>query len=98
MEAVNGIDLKLGKIVKRVRENYRAAFSYTENLRAEIISRCDNAASGARLIDAIINNDLLPDISAAFLGQTMQGHELESVVADVKDHSFVYDFKIREEK
>ena len=98
-EALNSIiDLKLGKIVKRVRENYRAAFSYTENLRAEIISRCDNAASGARLIDAIINNDLLPDISAAFLGQTMQGHELESVVADVKDHSFVYDFKIREEK
>ena len=98
-EALNRIiDLKLGKIVRRVRENYRALFSYTENLRAEIISRCDNAASGARLIDAIVNNDLLPDLSAAFLEQIMQGHELESVSADVKDHRFVYDFKIREGK
>lgn len=96
-EALNHIvDLKLKKIVKRVKENYRAEFTYTQELRDEIISRCDNAASGARLIDAIVNNDLLPEISMSFLEQTMEGHELESVSADAKDGKFIFDFKVKE--
>ncbi len=89
------VDLKLNKIVKRVRENYKATFSYTQALRDEIISRCNNVASGARLIDAIVNNDLLPDLSAKFLERTMEGLELESIEADAKDGKFVYTFKDR---
>lgn len=96
-EALNLIvDLKLKKIVKRVKENYRATLNCTQELRDEIISRCNNAASGARLIDAIVNNDLLPDISAAFLEQVMAGKELVSVKADAKDHKFVYEFECKE--
>lgn len=96
-DALNHIvDLKLKKIVKRVKENYRAEFTYSQALRDEIISRCNNAASGARLIDAIVNNDLLPDISAAFLEQIMKGKELKTVSADAKDGKFVYNFECKE--
>ena len=90
------IDLKLKKIVKRVKENYRAEFTFTQALRDEIISRCNNVASGARLIDAIINNDLLPDISANFLEHSMEGKELAAVEADAKDGKFIYNFTDRE--
>lgn len=97
-DALNHIvDLKLKKIVKRVKENYRAELEYSQALRDEIISRCNNAASGARLIDAIVNNDLLPDISAAFLEQIMEGKELKSVKADAKDGKFVYSFECKED-
>ena len=93
----NIIDLKLAKVVKRVKENYKAELTYTDNVRNEIIRRCNNTASGARLIDAIINNDLLPEISAAFLRNTMEGHTLKKAVVDAKDERFTYEFENKEE-
>lgn len=86
------IDLKLNKIRKRVMEGYHAELTCTQALRDEIIRRCDNAASGARLIDAVISNDLLPDISEKFLEVTMEGKELASVKADAADGKFVFEF------
>jgi type VI secretion system protein VasG len=91
------IDAKLSKIVKRVRETYKAALTYTDAVKDEIIRRCDNAASGARLIDAIVSNTLLPEISAEFLRYTMDGKELKAAAIDVKENDFVYDFDVKDE-
>ncbi|MDR1430213.1 MAG: hypothetical protein LBI85_07960, partial [Spirochaetaceae bacterium] len=63
----------------------------------EIIRRCDNAASGARLIDSIINNSILPEISAEFLRNTMEGHILKRALIDVKDEQFTYSFENKED-
>lgn len=90
------IDLKLGKVRRRIRENYRAETEYTDEVRNEIIRRCNNVASGARLIDAIINNDLLPEISAEFLRSTMEGHVLKKVVIGAADEKFTYSFENKE--
>lgn len=96
-KAINRIiDLKLNKVVKRVREKYRAEFICQQGLRDEIIRRCDNVASGARLIDAVINNDLLPDVSAKFLEFAMAGKELAKITADASDGKFVFEFTERE--
>ena len=91
------IDLKLNKVVKRIKENYNAEMVYDEALRNEIVSRCDNIASGARLIDAVINNDLLPDISAEFLRNTMEGKVMKSINVSVKDGSFIYNYTFKED-
>lgn len=91
------IDLKLGKIKKRVRENYRAELAATDAVKDEIIRRCDNAASGARLIDAVISNSILPEISAEFLRNIMEGHTLKRALIDVKDEQFTYSFENKEE-
>lgn len=91
------IDLKLAKVQKRVKENYKAELVYTDAVRDEIIRRCNNVASGARLIDAIVNNDLLPEISAEFLRNTMEGHVLKKATIDVKDEKFTYSFENKEE-
>jgi type VI secretion system protein VasG len=87
------IDLKLGKIVKRVAENYKAELVYTAAVKDEIIRRCDNAASGARLIDAIVNNHILPDLSAEFLRNTMEGRTLKRAEIDAKEEQFTYSFE-----
>ena len=87
------IDLKLNKIVKRVQENYGAEFTYTQAVRDEIIGRCNNIASGARMIDAIISNDLLPQISTQFLEKTMNNRKIVSVEADCMDGKFIYNFE-----
>lgn len=90
------IDLKLNKVVKRIKENYNADMVYDEPLRDEIVSRCDNIASGARLIDAVINNDLLPDISAEFLRNTMEGKVIKKIQVSVKDSNFIYNYTFKE--
>jgi type VI secretion system protein VasG len=93
-EALFGIiDAKLGKVQKRVTENYRASLTVTGAVKEEIIRRCDNAASGARLIDAVINNTLLPEISAEFLRNTMEGRSFKTAVIDAKENEFTYSFE-----
>lgn len=90
------IDLKLEKIVKRVKENYNASLEFTQAAKDEIIHRCDNAASGARLIDAVINNDILPSISEKFLKNIMEGKTLQKAFTDVSNGKFTYSFENKE--
>lgn len=94
-KALNSIiDLKLKKVVKRVAENYNALLEYTDAVRAEIIRRCNNMESGARLIDSVVNNELLPEISGAFLKNVMEGKEFDAVQidADPEGNRFIYRF------
>ena len=92
----NIIDLKLNKVAKRIKDNYNAEMVYDQSLRDEIVSRCDNVASGARLIDAVISNDLLPDISAEFLKMTMNGKTMDKIEVSVKDGNFKYNYTLKE--
>ena len=92
----NIIDLKLKKVAKRIKDNYNAEMVYDQSLRDEIVSRCDNVASGARLIDAVISNDLLPDISAEFLKMTMNGKTMDKIEVSVKDGNFKYNYTLKE--
>ena len=87
------IDLKLAKIKKRVAENYNTELVIADAVKDEIIRRCDNAASGARLIDAVISNSLLPEISAEFLRGTMEGRRFKKVLVDATDQNFTYSFE-----
>ncbi len=89
----NIVDLKLNKIRKRVAENYKAGFEYNDAVRDEILRRCNNLESGARLIDAVVNNELLPEISAEFLRKTMDGRVLKKISFDAKDGKFIYNFE-----
>lgn len=92
----NIIDLKLNKVAKRIKDNYNAEMVYDQSLRDEIVSRCDNVASGARLIDAVISNDLLPNISAEFLKMTMNGKTMDKIEVSVKDGNFKYNYTLKE--
>ena len=44
------------------------------------------------MIDAIVTNTMLPDISAEFLRRMMEGGEIEKVSVDVTDKEFTYAF------
>jgi type VI secretion system protein VasG len=87
------IAAKLGKVQKRVAENYHAELRVTDAVKEEIIRRCDNAASGARLIDAVISNTLLPEISAEFLRNTMEGRNFKAAIIDAAENEFSYSFE-----
>ena len=57
-----------------------------------IASRCTEPESGGRMIDAILTNTLLPQISREFLERISQGVPTREVAISIKDNEFEYSF------
>ncbi len=66
------IRLKLGKIQRRVQENHKIRLAYDASLVDEVAKRCTEVESGARNVDNILTNTLLPDISRQLLTSMAQ--------------------------
>ncbi len=77
------IELKLGKIVRRVRENYQAELKYSPALVEHIASRCHGVDSGARIIDNVLEGSLLPLLAAECLTTMAEGRLVNQAIADV---------------
>ena len=89
----NIVRLQLGRIATRVIENHKIPFTYEEDAVKLIVSRCTEVESGGRMIDAILTNTVLPEISHEFLKRTMEGAELKGIQLGVADGNFVYRFE-----
>ncbi|MCS6996978.1 MAG: type VI secretion system ATPase TssH [Casimicrobiaceae bacterium] len=86
------IRLQLNRIAKRVAENHKAAFSYSDEVVKLIASRCTEIESGGRMIDAILTNTILPRLSEEYLRRLLQGETLSSVEIGVENGDFAYRF------
>ncbi len=85
------IELKLGRIKKRIEENHKIRLTYESALVDTVASRCTEVESGARNVDNILTNTLLPDISRELLGRMAQGEKATSFHVGVgADGGFVY--------
>jgi type VI secretion system protein VasG len=86
------VELQLGRIKKRIEARYKIPFTYGSDVIELVVSRCSETESGGRMIDAILTNTMLPDISRAFLGNIMEGKATGGVRISVKDNDFSYEF------
>jgi type VI secretion system protein VasG len=84
--------LQLNRIKKRVEAAHSVPFEYSDAVVEEIVNRCQELESGGRMIDAIVTNTMLPDISAEFLKKMMEGDKIEKVAIDVNENDFTYSF------
>jgi type VI secretion system protein VasG len=85
------IILKLGKIQRRVQENHKISLTYDDKLIEEVAKRCTEVESGARNVDNILTNSLLPDISRQILGRMAAGEKLNSIHVGIgTDGAFTY--------
>ena len=62
------VRLKIGKIQRRLNETHRIALTHDEALVEEVAKRCTEVESGARNVDNILTNTLLPEISRQIPG------------------------------
>ena len=84
--------LQLNRIKKRVETRYKIPFEYGQDVVKLIVSRCTESESGGRMIDAIVTNTMLPDISREFLTRMMEGKVIERVQVGTADGGFQYVF------
>jgi len=78
------IELQLGRIKQRVRDNYKATFTHSPEVVTHISERCKEVPIGARMIDRILTRTLLPEISAEFLGRMASGEPIRGVHVSLK--------------
>jgi len=83
--------LKLGKIQRRLFENHRIRLTYDDPLVEEVARRCTEVESGARNVDNILTNTLLPEISRRILGGMVERQRLDAIhVTTGPDGAFAY--------
>ena len=73
------IVLKLNRIQRRIQENHKIGLTYEDALIDEVARRCTEVESGARNVDNILTNSLLPDISRQLLGRMAEGERLSRI-------------------
>jgi type VI secretion system protein VasG len=88
----NIVRLQLGRIKKRVAANHGIPFEYGDDVVELIVSRCTEAESGGRVVDAILTNTVLPRISLEYLQRLSNGEALKAVRLAAKDGEFEYGF------
>jgi type VI secretion system protein VasG len=85
------IRLKLGKIQRRILENHKVKLTYDDAFLGEVASRCTEVESGARNVDNILTNTLLPDISRKILGGMAEGEKMTAIHVSIgEDGAFSY--------
>jgi type VI secretion system protein VasG len=85
------IRLKLGKIQRRLLENHKIKLTYDGAFLDTVASRCTEVESGARNVDNILTNSLLPDISRKILSSMAEGEKLSTIHVGVgEDGEFSY--------
>ncbi|SPD72776.1 Protein ClpV1 [uncultured Desulfobacterium sp.] len=85
------VRLKLNRIVKRMKENRNIVFEYGEELIESIASRCTEVDSGARNVDHILTNTLLPEMSKEILTRMAKGEQIKQVKVSLDGEGFRFD-------
>lgn len=84
------VRLQLDRIVKRIRENHDIEFAYDQSVVDLIVSRCNEVASGGRMIDAILTNTMLPELSIELLNRQIAGEEVSRISVGTDGDGFTY--------
>jgi type VI secretion system protein VasG len=85
------IRLKLGKIQRRLKDNHAMSLEYGDDVLNAIAARCTEVESGARNVDNILTNTLLPDISNRILTMMATGEKADRISVTLsEDGAFQY--------
>ena len=86
------IKLNLSRVERRVRENHKVPFTYDDSVPKLISQRCTELERGARMVDALITNTLLPEIGREFLNRLADGSGIRRVHVGATDKDFTFAF------
>ncbi|MDP9122019.1 MAG: type VI secretion system ATPase TssH, partial [Acidobacteriota bacterium] len=85
------VELKLAKIRQRVSDSHHALLTYGEELVDAIAGRATEVDSGARNVDHILTQTLLPEMSGALLERLAAGEGFARIHVTLDDSGgFVY--------
>jgi type VI secretion system protein VasG len=84
--------LKLGKIERRLSEGHGIAFEVTPEARDALVARCTDPESGARDLDHVIDQAILPRISQRLLEQMAEEQLPTRLTLGAEEGEFTFVF------
>ncbi len=84
---------KLRGIARRLEAGHGAELVLGEGVMETIKARCIEIESGGRMVDAILTNTLLPELSRQVLNRKLEGAVLTRVTVTGSDAGFAYAFE-----
>ena len=85
--------LKLGAVARRLREAHGASLVFEDAVIEHIVAECRDPDSGGRMIDNIITNSILPELSRQVLNRMISGDAIASVRISLEDGRMAYAFE-----
>jgi type VI secretion system protein VasG len=79
------VRLKLAKIARRLRETHRVELVSDDTLIDAVAARCTEVESGARNVDNILTNTMLPEVSRMLLETIASGERPGAIRVTVTD-------------
>lgn len=76
--------LKLAKIQRRIKANYKADTFISEQLITSIVESCTETGSGARALRTIIENKVLPKVSQSVLNAILNDERINKIEIEGK--------------
>jgi type VI secretion system protein VasG len=93
------VRLKINKIRRRIAETHKVRLTYGEDVVNAVASRCTEVESGARNVDNILSNTMLPEMSRALLSKMAEGGGIGAITIGVgADGNLTYDIADAEPK
>jgi type VI secretion system protein VasG len=84
---------QFGKIARRLRATNDAELVIGEGVMDLVKARCTEIESGGRMIDAILTNTLLPELSRGVLNRSLEGKKMTKVIVGASSEGFTYSFE-----
>ena len=85
------VRIQLNRIKRRVAENHEAELTYSDAVVDYIVARCNDPDSGGRMIDNILTNSVLPELSRHYLNRVIARQPITKESVDVVDGALVYE-------
>lgn len=80
---------KLSRLENLFKQRYGAKVTIADELFDEILNRANRSENGARMLEAIIDGQLLPPISLALLNKLVDKESISHVSMSVQDGEFI---------
>lgn len=82
------VKAKLAKLEKLIAERYKATVTIAENILKHIEQQCEADTNGARLVDAILEGQLLPPLSLALLQRIASGEKMSNITINFENGEY----------
>ncbi|MER9654748.1 type VI secretion system ATPase TssH [Mesorhizobium sp. M0152] len=84
---------QFAKIARRLRATSDAELVIGDGVMDLVKARCTEIESGGRMIDAILTNTLLPELSRGVLNRSLEGEKMTKVTVGASKEGFTYAFE-----
>jgi len=88
------VRLQLDRIVRRLADNHGIEAQIDDTVIQQIVQRCTEVESGGRMVDAILTNTLLPQMSQQLLSARARDEQYRHVTVCCEQGEFVCQFTV----